>query len=315
MIRIAGKSHQGKRAHNEDFVIADAQQGLAVVADGMGGRSAGEVASELAAGVIQDRLRQSDNLVDAVLAAHREVIAAAHDGRGKPGMGTTVAVVQLQGPNYRIAWVGDSRVYLWNGELLQLTRDHSYVEALIAQGKLAPEEAAQNAQRNLVTQALGIEELKSLDVKVISGELGSGEQLLICSDGLNDELGNAGIAQILLEELPLDDMVDELVTRAVTAGGRDNISVVLVDPGAAAGPGSKPPSPVSKVDREGREHFYPPENFSESTQHAFTVRGDERLQTERGAVAARPQAPRSRLAGWLIGALAVTAIIVAWFFL
>ena len=318
MIRIEGKSHQGKRAHNEDFVIADAQQGLALVADGMGGRSSGEVASELAASVIRDHQKQSDNLINAILAAHREVITAAHDGRGKPGMGTTVAAVQMSGRSYAIAWVGDSRVYLWNGELLQLTRDHSYLEALIAQGKLAPEDAAQNAQRNLVTQALGIEELQSLDVKVICGELGSSEQLLICSDGLNDELGNTGIAHILARGLPLKDSVDELVTRAIIAGGHDNISAVLIELEASAGAqaGRVPPSLVSRVDREGIEHFYPPETLSDSTCHPFSSGMDRVIEAERNVAVDADVAPtRRRKFGWWSLEAVVLAVLVVWFFL
>lgn len=311
MIRIVGKSHQGKREHNEDFVIADESLGLALVADGMGGRSAGEVASKLAAAVIQEHLRQSDNLLDAILAAHREIIAAANDGRGKPGMATTVAAVKMQSSSYMISWVGDSRVYLWNGELLQLTRDHSYVQALIAQGKLAMEDADQNARRNLVTQALGIEELKSLDVKVIKGELGGGERLLICSDGLNDELGNIGIAKILSEELSLDDAVDELVMRAIAAGGRDNISVVLLESKASTGTGSQPPSPVSRVDRLNQEHFYPLEFSEESAAQTSAENG----RADGAVIDPKPVISRMRQTTWAIVALTVMAVVLAYYFL
>ena len=260
MIRMSGKTHQGKRPYNEDFLIIDTDRGIGLVADGMGGHEAGEVASELAARTICESIAKGSSLIDAILATHREVIFAAHDGRGKPGMGTTVAVVHLEGRKYSISWVGDSRVYLWNGELLQLTRDHSYLEAMIAQGALRPEDASQSTQRNLVTQALGVEAIKSLEIKVIEGELGSNEQLLICTDGLNDELSGPEIAKIMSSTYELDEKADELVTQAIIAGGRDNVTVVLIEldnPDTVVA-GKPPPCPVSIVDKSGVETFAKP---------------------------------------------------------
>lgn len=261
MIRFAGKTHQGKRPYNEDCFLVDGDRGLVIVADGMGGHEAGEVASKLATHVISDCLASNGDLVDAIMAAHRELIKAAHDGRGKPGMGTTIAVARFVGRDYVISWVGDSRVYLWNGKLLQLTRDHSYIEALMSTGLMSREEAAASTQRNLVTQALGVEAINALDVKVLSGSLGSGEQLLLCSDGLNDELTGQQIAAILRMDLPLEDKVDELVAAAIVAGGRDNVTVALVELESqkTALVGRAPPSPVSVIADDGSETYRSPD--------------------------------------------------------
>ncbi len=309
MIHIVGKTHQGKRSHNEDYVIADANSGLALVADGMGGRSAGEVASQLAADVIQGCLNDNGSLVDAILAAHREIIAAAHDGRGKPGMATTVAVAYFEGAAFEISWVGDSRVYLWNGDLLQLTRDHSYVQALIARGELAAEDAEHHEKRNLVTQALGVEELQSLDVKVVKGKLGAGDKLLVCSDGLNDELGNLGIATILSANQSLEETVDELVLSAIVSGGRDNISVVLVEADEHVGQGRPPPMAVSRVDKEGREHFAPPDRLVESDKQAdATASGSDKRSKQKDFIARNAR----KLAAVAVTVL-VVVILVTWF--
>lgn len=249
---IAGATHQGQRDHNEDCFVADAGQGLAMVADGMGGHAGGEIASGIARDVICNAVKQGGALVDAVLAAHRAIQQASIDGVGRRGMGTTVVAAHFTGYRYRLAWVGDSRAYLWDGgRLLQLTRDHSYVESLLASAAITLDEARHHPQRNLITQALGVGD-EPLTVDEVSGELAQGEILLLCSDGLNDELDDAVLARLLAEAGPASaDLAHRLVAAAVAAGGHDNVSAVVVRAGRDAPVQGDRPAPVQVTTRDG----------------------------------------------------------------
>ena len=129
----SGATHVGQRNHNEDAYLLDAEHGLAVVADGVGGHQAGEVASAITCEVIQRENAAGQSIEDGIRAANREVMAAVAQGRGKAGMASTVVVARFSDSDYELAWVGDSRAYLWDGQLRLLTRDHSYVQALLEQ--------------------------------------------------------------------------------------------------------------------------------------------------------------------------------------
>ena len=250
IIEVANVSDTGlKRPHNEDSAVTDTALGLAVVADGMGGYKAGEVASAIAAQLILNEVRagiangdantkvESSGMSratlvirDAVAKANAEVFRTAQEVPQCQGMGTTVVVVFYHGDKVSIAHVGDSRVYRLRGnEFKQITRDHSLIQELIDRGFFTPEEAAENTPKNLVTRALGIEQ--SVEVDVQEQDLQAGEIYLLCSDGLNDMVDDEEIHLTLSKySANLVQAATELVRLANEKGGKDNVSVVLVRP-------------------------------------------------------------------------------------
>ena len=250
IIEVANISDTGlKRPHNEDSAVTDTALGLAVVADGMGGYKAGEVASAIAAQLILNEVRAGvangdantkvggsglsrASLVirDAVAKANAEVFRTAQEVPQCQGMGTTVVVVFYHGDKVSIAHVGDSRVYRLRGnEFKQITRDHSLIQELIDRGFFTPEEAAENTPKNLVTRALGIEQ--SVEVDVQEQDLQAEEIYLLCSDGLNDMVDHEEIHLTLSKySANLVQAATELVRLANEKGGKDNVSVVLVRP-------------------------------------------------------------------------------------
>jgi len=145
-------------------------------------------------------------------------------------MGTTVVAARVLGNRFEVAWVGDSRAYLWrDGKLAQLSQDHSYVQELIAQGSLTAEQARAHPHRNVVTQALGVTDPAHLNVATMTGELRPGMQLLLCSDGLTEEVDDTGLADTLAQhDCSAQECVDMLVAAALDGGGSDNITAILV---------------------------------------------------------------------------------------
>lgn len=262
MIDIRGKTHIGRRALNEDRFVADGNWGIALVSDGMGGAAAGEIASGIVTSTLVDLLDQGVALEEAVARAHEDVRQAAEDGRGKPGMGATLVVAHFDGYDFRIAWIGDSRVYLWNGprngELRQLTRDHSQVERLLEKGEITPEEVHRRADTHLITRAMGLNHLDAGDVPVLHGTLCRGQRLLLCSDGLTDMLPGPEIAEIMAGETAPGEQLDVLIERALAAGGADNITAVVAsaDDDAPA-PDTVAPIPAVAVARpDGFSEYY-----------------------------------------------------------
>ena len=229
------------RTNNEDAVMVDAAHGVAVLADGMGGYNAGEVASALAVEMISAELGRWLQQASAVATmrdvrrameicvdnANRAIFDAANTHAAYAGMGTTLAMAVAHGGKFVIGHVGDSRAYrLREGVLEQLTRDHSLLQEQVDIGLITPEEAAASGNRNLVTRALGVEDTVLLDVREV--DVLCDDQLLLCSDGLNDMVRNDEIAEILAADLTLDAKCQRLVGLANERGGRDNISVVIV---------------------------------------------------------------------------------------
>lgn len=230
MSQIFGATHPGQREHNEDCFVADSSLGLGLVADGMGGYACGEVASELVKVTITEAIANSEGLRDAIVRAHSVVKQEATGDQAKKGMGSTVIAFRIQGQDYELAWVGDSRAYLWDAAdttLHQITRDHSYVETLLSSGAISHDEAINHPNRNLITQAIGVPGGDGLEIELISGRLGEHQQLLICSDGLVDEVVDEEIANILLASSSMEEAVNNLVERAILNGGSDNVTVVL----------------------------------------------------------------------------------------
>jgi serine/threonine protein phosphatase PrpC len=254
IIEVANLSDTGqKRPHNEDSTVTDTSLGLAVVADGMGGYKAGEVASAIAAQLVLDDIgasiatfkhgevdkesglsRASTVLRDAVIHANSDIYRTAQEVPQCQGMGTTIVVVLYFGDKVSIAHVGDSRVYRLRGEeFLQITRDHSLIQELIDRGFFTAEEAAENTLKNLVTRALGIE--LNVEVDVQEQDIVAGEIYLLCSDGLNDMVDDEEIHLTLSKySANLAEAAIELVRLANEKGGKDNVSVVLVRPQIAA---------------------------------------------------------------------------------
>ena len=227
MIQFFGGTHKGNRKHNEDCFAANNELGLGLVADGMGGYACGEVASDLVRKTLVDALVQKQGLSEAIVRAHYLIRAEAKQDENKKGMGSTVVAAKAQGNDYEIAWVGDSRAYLWDGALKQITRDHSYVESLLVAGSISLEEARTHPNRNLITQAVGAAGEEGLEVSTINGRLAPGDVLLLCSDGLVDEVPDVEIAKMISRAQDSSRLVDQLIGAAFQAGGRDNISVVL----------------------------------------------------------------------------------------
>lgn len=197
----------------------------------MGGHEAGEVASRITVQEMTHSIEQGLPLVEAVETAHRAIQAVQH-GEGAAGMGSTVVAARLDGLHYEIAWVGDSRAYWWNDSLHRLTTDHSYVQQLLNAGLITESEIPEHPYRHVISQALGVGGSGADNIKVdlVSGELGEGDTLLLCSDGLSGEVADDDIAAILAETAGAQARVDRLIAAALEAGGKDNVTVIVLAP-------------------------------------------------------------------------------------
>jgi PPM family protein phosphatase len=217
-----------QRRDNEDNAFARAP--VFVVADGMGGAQAGEVASKIATETFEKGLPDSgspeERLAERVREANHQIHELSRTDRERAGMGTTLTAAYVDDTSVAIAHVGDSRAYLFrDGTLERLTQDHSLVEELVRQGKLTPEQAAGHPQRSIITRALGPE--ASVEVDTWTYPVRAGDILLLCSDGLTTMISEDRVAEILGEAGSLDGAADALIDAANEAGGRDNITVVL----------------------------------------------------------------------------------------
>ncbi len=230
----AHESHTGLvRSVNEDAGFADPALGLWIVADGMGGHHAGEVASAIAIEKISRSIQQGESLPAAMQIAHLAIRDAATEGKGGWNMGSTAVALKLDGLHYQIAWVGDSRAYRWDGAALRrLTKDHSYVQLLLDQGIITEEEFYTHPSRNIISQGLGVGGVdgETINVDQVEGELGLGETLLLCSDGLTGEVRDESIAAILTATADNQQRLERLIGAALDAGGSDNVTVILVTP-------------------------------------------------------------------------------------
>lgn len=222
-------THTGHvRRHNEDTFYADPEAGIWLVADGMGGHRGGAIASAILGEYIPGEIKRGASAKEAVERSHQAILDAIQQGHGTLGMGSTVVVLRAENNSYEIAWVGDSKAYLWDGTLRPLTRDHSVVQRLLDAGAIDAEEAKQHPQRNLLTQVLGSTALGQAQVDSIRGKLAPNQQILLCSDGLTNEVDKEQIAAILQQDLPPQEKVDRLIQAALDGGGRDNVTAVLV---------------------------------------------------------------------------------------
>lgn len=237
------------RSGNEDSYLMADDRGLFVVADGMGGHAAGEVASEMAARLVAETYRPArgmsdDELMAQMVAAIRFANSAIFERtlqeHDKRGMGTTVTVLALLPRRYLIGQVGDSRAYvLRGGSLTQVTKDHSYVQEQVDAGRLSPEEARVHPYANVITRCVG----SSGDVvpDLYIGTLEAGDLLLLASDGLTGMMEDEDLQAILEQDGSLEDRVDALIAEANRRGGLDNITVILVQIEEVAAPTGEQP--------------------------------------------------------------------------
>lgn len=229
ILQFAGRTHPGhKRSHNEDCFEADAELGLFLVADGVGGHSCGEVASDLVRATVKAEIQNGAALRQAVQASHYAVLARIAEDDTTQGMGSTAVVLQLRGNEYTLCWVGDSRAYLWDQQLTQLTADHNRASELLANNLITPAQAAVHPERHVLTQSLGVSESIVTNPGEVHGRLAPGQLLLLCSDGLTDEVDDVVIARIMGERNSIDSKADALVKAALDAGGNDNITALIV---------------------------------------------------------------------------------------
>ena len=244
---FVSKTDPGRaRENNEDSVAHDPATHLGVLADGMGGYNAGEVASGMATAFIKSEMarwlseagKQANSrdvrraLEICVDNANRSVFNAASANSQYSGMGTTLVVAVFRDAKVLLGHIGDSRCYrLRGGEMVQITKDHSLLQEQIDAGLLTVEQAATSSHKNLVTRALGVEDAVMLEINEHAVE--SGDLYLMCSDGLSDMVNDAEIETILGLQASMAQKADRLIALANELGGRDNISVLLVQAGAA----------------------------------------------------------------------------------
>ena len=242
-LAIHGLSDVGlSRDHNEDSIRWDIEMGLVMLADGMGGHNAGEVASDMAVTAIHDALidvltpemletkviKCEDAVRESVVYANEEIFEQSRERPECSGMGTTLVLTLFHENEITWASVGDSRIYrIRNAEIAQITQDHSLVQEMVDNGYLSEEEALISTSRNLITRALGIAPEVEADVK--TEELDEDDVFLLCSDGLSDLVSDEDILQTTLKyRSDLDEATKKLVELANEHGGTDNVSVILI---------------------------------------------------------------------------------------
>jgi protein phosphatase len=236
-LEYSAATHPGlKRENNEDCFLSAPNADLWVVADGMGGHEAGEVASAIVRETFEGFVQQGIpfSLPDAIQKSHEIILTSADKGIGAHGMGSTVVALLNQKKYYQVAWVGDSRAYLWTpdgygGHLTRLTTDHSYVQMLYASGAITADEVENHPDKNIITQCLGMQELAQVKVDIAQGQWQKNQWILLCSDGLTDELSDSSIAQILEHSPNSLTAVDQLLHEALTCGGHDNITLQIIE--------------------------------------------------------------------------------------
>ncbi len=238
-LSVAARTDVGRiRAGNEDSLYADATEsrGLFIVADGMGGHAAGEVASSMAVQIIARELapvvelhapEAIERMAVAVRSANQAIFERTLRESDKQGMGTTASILMLSDAGYLIGQVGDSRVYLLRGgELRQLTKDHSYVQEQVDAGYLTPEQARYHPYSNVITRCVGANE--AVEADIFAGQLQPGDVFLVASDGLTGMVEDRRLQQLLSAPAKPARVVDALIAEANGRGGLDNITAILV---------------------------------------------------------------------------------------
>jgi serine/threonine protein phosphatase PrpC len=304
-----GVTDPGKvRKNNEDsFLVGEGRdETLFVVADGIGGFEAGEVASSIAVEVLKN-IDPSESLEDAIREANRRILAASRGDAKLTGMGTTVVAMRFGGteeePITQISHVGDSRAYLLReGELQPITEDHSLVAELVRSGDLTRAQASEHPQKNLITRALGAEEEVEVDTAVLPIE--SGDRLILCSDGLTDMVSEWKMLE-LLTSYPEDPekATHALVAAALQAGGMDNVTVVVVNVKEEEPPAGVP----RRGDTEELRTLAPRETYSPRRR----VSSQGRSVRSKRAASYRKIGKLGRVVETIIRAIAVVLVLAA----
>ncbi|PCO06995.1 serine/threonine-protein phosphatase [Microbulbifer flavimaris] len=231
--RSAGATHPGyKREQNEDALWSDEERGIWVVADGLGGHQAGEIASMTVIEEVQRSAATDRHYERALQRAHALLLG---DEQNTANMGSTAVILAEDGAYFHLYWVGDSRAYVFTpddgggGQLKQLTIDHSYVQMLVDSGAINPQEAANHPNRHVITRCIGGSTNPQLEIDRVSALWEPGQRLLLCSDGLSAEVPAEEICRILAENPDNRRAVDLLIAAALDAGGKDNITVQVVE--------------------------------------------------------------------------------------
>jgi serine/threonine protein phosphatase PrpC len=236
-LEVGQGTHTGMvRSGNEDSFFADPPAGLFVVADGMGGHAAGEIASDMAVRIVSDELRvirdiTSDDVSvkvsDALKRANQEIYERTLTEVDKQGMGTTASILIVGQDRYLIGQVGDSRIYLLrDGKLTQLTKDHSYVQEQVDAGFLTPEQARYHPYSNVITRCVGAG--SDVEPDTYTGELKRGDTFLVASDGLTGMVDDRRLHHLLSSRATAQRVVEALISEANGRGGLDNITAIVV---------------------------------------------------------------------------------------
>jgi len=264
------------RDANEDSYLID--RPLYAVADGMGGHLAGDVASSTAVRVISEQASAAsssdpESLVQIVTAANSAIYEKARADSGLRGMGTTCTLALVDGGRALIAHVGDSRAYLLSdGELEQLTEDHTLVSRMVREGKIHPDEAQHHPQRSIITRALGVD--SEVEVDLLDIELHLGDRLLICSDGLSSVVGKDTIQTTLQEVSDPQEAAERLVAQANDAGGDDNITVIILEMREEGAEGTEAPSSAdARSDTEPGKAVEPHQAIVVTRRRRSRIRG------------------------------------------
>ncbi len=233
----AGRTDVGiVRAGNEDSFLLEPQNGVFIVADGMGGHAAGEVASHMAVEIVGDALQQvvghedasaAEVIRQAIIDANGRIFQRTLVEQDKRGMGTTTTAMVINGARYLIGQVGDSRAYLLRqGDLLQITKDHSYVQEQVDAGYLTPEQARTHPYSNVITRCVGANSEVAPDIYI--GGVRAGDLFLLASDGLTGMLEDSEVLEIMLSQDQPGALIDVLISEANRRGGLDNVTVIII---------------------------------------------------------------------------------------
>lgn len=232
VFKVGAKTDKGLiRKNNEDAFYVDAEKGIFIIADGMGGHNAGEVASQMAVEEIKKYLNTQENkfsqiLKQAIIEANKAIYEKAKKDPNLKGMGTTIVVLIVNNKNLHIAHVGDSRAYILTKEgLKQITEDHSLVNEWVKEGKITLDEARFHPMGNVITRALGVEKEVEVEINTIPYQ---DEPILLCTDGLTDMLEDKEIEEIIKNNPDPEQACEALIKEANEKGGKDNVTVILI---------------------------------------------------------------------------------------
>jgi protein phosphatase len=228
-----------ERNINQDYIYSSLAgigclPNLFIIADGMGGHKAGDMASRYTVETFVSLIQQSSGknpisiINDAVTAVNQKLLEKASESEDFAGMGTTLVVAAVFDQVLKVANVGDSRLYVIGNDITQVTRDHSLVEEMVSMGKIDRDQARTHEKKNIITRAIG--GYDTVEAEIFSVDLKPGNQILMCSDGLSNMLEDSEILQIVKSSSDLDDAVNNLIKAANENGGKDNISVIIIEP-------------------------------------------------------------------------------------